>query len=581
MGQSAPPRAPKRTSQPSDQSLPAKVRRLAAALCLLPWLASTPALAQDDAPGGPQVDAPTGSAPPNLLGDLVYTAALDGTARDLIPNAVTAATEAIRVRTPPGAVEFAIQRPGGPAASRTWRAPPLIRYSSELDLAVEPGSDLTINASVRQLADGSREAIWINTQNETMQFLVRDSAGTRTIASLTSPIPLPGLSAGRQFTLTTIADGMHYTLLLDGDPIADLIDDREPALSIPSIGIFGNSGAIRVLGGRFYSLEPPIPTESAMPPFPIPPAVPPVHASPKSRTQTLAPFHQVAPHDTDPALSSVEPAHLAGVAPCAQPRNFLFLYLPGTTAAPPSGQAVLNVAERLCLHAVSLGYPTLQAEAGNDTCYYDRDPDCHEKWHLQKLDGVARSPHMDLGRTDSIENRLAKLLVYLARAYPKENWERYLDGDGVRWQDVIAGGMSQGAAQAAIIAKVHTVARVAMLGGVADFLFGNITGPAPNWLAKPGATPPERYFAFANMFDEWWAPEQKSWAALGLPQFGDIVNVDVATPPYGGSHTLTTAVPYDSTDPGGAHLTVNAATPSTSRYAANFSAAWEYVIAPG
>ncbi len=78
------------------------------------------------------------------------------------------------------------------------------------------------------------------------------------------------------------------------------------------------------------------------------------------------------------------------------------------------------------------------------------------------------------------------------------------------------------------------------------------------------------------MRDQYWPAEQKNWAALSLNQFGPIVNVDSTTPPFGGSHTLTTDIPFDSSVPNGAHPTVVMA-----RNAGVFEKVWEYLLVTG
>lgn len=125
-----------------------------------------------------------------------------------------------------------------------------------------------------------------------------------------------------------------------------------------------------------------------------------------------------------------------------------------------------------------------------------------------------------------------------------------------------------------MIGKVHTVARVAMFGSVIDRI-GQVTGPAASWTGKPGATPVERYFGFAHMEDNEWSVERKNWAALDLPQFGDIVNADGLAAPFGGSHMLTTGIAYDHSDRLAAHNAVVQPANATA-----FGAVWMYMLVP-
>jgi len=285
-------------------------------------------------------------------------------------------------------------------------------------------------------------------------------------------------------------------------------------------------------------------------------------------------YHQVLPKDTDPAINDALEPHVAGVAACTQPRGYLLVFLPGTDNKPTAGyvQTMLNYATNNCLHAIGLNYPDDRAVW--DDCHRDPDPDCYEKWRLQKLDGIPRSPYLSDGPANSIENRLLKLLQYLAKTYPQEGWDQYLDGSAVRWGDVIASGLSQGGGMAAIMGQVHSVARVAMFASVTDAL-GGLDGPSPPWVSKATATPPDRYFGLAHMEDQWWPAEQKNWAALNMAQFGDVVNVDTTPAPFNGSHMLTTDIAYNHAIQNGAHPTVTA--PSNAQ---QFDPVWGYMLVP-
>jgi len=298
-----------------------------------------------------------------------------------------------------------------------------------------------------------------------------------------------------------------------------------------------------------------------------------VHAPP-GYTPVPGVLHRVSPTDTDSAIDDALQPHLAGVTSCAQDRGYLVVFLPGTGGRPTSPYVVnmLNVATQNCLDAIALNYP--DDSAVWETCYRDKDPDCYEKWRLEKLDGIHRSPYLHDVPADSIENRLLKLLQFLASNYPQEGWGQYLNGDSVQWEDVIASGDSQGGGMAAIVGQVHEVARVAMFAAVTDAI-GGFNGPAPAWTSKPKATPADRFFGFAHMDDQWWPAEQKNWAALNLTQFGAVVNVDNATAPYDGSHMLTTDIAWDHSMANGAHPAV--VSPLNT---GTFAPVWAYLLGP-
>ena len=62
------------------------------------------------------------------------------------------------------------------------------------------------------------------------------------------------------------------------------------------------------------------------------------------------------------------------------------------------------------------------------------------------------------------------------------------------------------------------------------------------WQALPSATPVNRYFGFSHVLDGGWTGHHycRSWELLGLQQYGPIVNVDHAAPPYGNTRRLIT-----------------------------------------
>ena len=95
-------------------------------------------------------------------------------------------------------------------------------------------------------------------------------------------------------------------------------------------------------------------------------------------------------------------------------------------------------------------------------------------------------------------------------------------------------GSSHGSTTAARFAKHQKVDRVVMFCGPRDQL--------ETWQALPSATPAKRFFGFSHVLDSGWAGDHycRSWELLGLHQFGPIVNVDQAKPPYAHSRRLIT-----------------------------------------
>lgn len=280
----------------------------------------------------------------------------------------------------------------------------------------------------------------------------------------------------------------------------------------------------------------------------------------------------VAPHDVDSAVDARAEPEVVAVGHCTQPRQQLFVWLPGTLGVVSPNAPLINLAARHCMQALGVNYTT--ATDALDDCRLEKEASaCYEAWRLEKIDGIDRTAKIAILPQNSIERRLTMLLRFLAANRPSENWSRFLANDEVRWDLVIIGGVSQGGGQAAMVGKVHPVARVVMVSASADVI-DNDSGPPPAWLSEAGATPPDRYYAIAHMRDNFWGRNQRNWSALGLDAFGPIVNVDSAEPPYGGSHRLTSDLecPDKSLDLC-VHRIVN-----LPQLADKLTPAWEYLL---
>jgi hypothetical protein len=300
-------------------------------------------------------------------------------------------------------------------------------------------------------------------------------------------------------------------------------------------------------------------------------AAEPLRSAPEGAASAFRTY-TVRPRETDAAIDAADNPHVALVAECAKQTRRLYLFLPGTGGVPSTVMSLLHLAALNCLHVVSLSYP--DETAVFNACVRERaEPDCYAAWRLEKIDGVARSAKIRIAPQNSIENRLLKLLEYLAGRNSTDGWDSFLENRGIKWDTIIVSGHSQGGGEAAMLGKIHLVARVAMFGSVTDAV-GSRSGPPPAWLTKPGATPTDRYFGFAHQRDEFWGSIERSWIALGLHRFGPIVNVDSDSNPFEQTHRLTTNV--NCVNPRArncAHSTVVA-----PRLSPQFAQVWKYML---
>lgn len=156
---------------------------------------------------------------------------------------------------------------------------------------------------------------------------------------------------------------------------------------------------------------------------------------------------------------------------------------------------------------------------------------------LEAATGRDVSDQLDVPPPDGMMERVRAMLHGLVRMHPQGDWKQFLSSDGseVRWNKVIVAGASHGSTTAARFAKEVKVDRVVMLCGPRD--------QDQDWQSLPSATPAERYFGFSHVLDGGWSGDHycRSWELLGMNEFGPIVNVDEAAPPYGNTRRLISA----------------------------------------
>jgi pimeloyl-ACP methyl ester carboxylesterase len=213
-------------------------------------------------------------------------------------------------------------------------------------------------------------------------------------------------------------------------------------------------------------------------------------------------------------------------------------------------------------------------------CAGDDDPNSFEDFRMAIIRG-GQSRHINIERADCIENRLAKLLIYLRPRRPKEDWGQFLNPDGtIKWEAIAVSGQSQGGGHAALIAIKHRVARVICTGAPKDYS-RRLDAPAA-WYGDGSATPKSCFFTFNHRQDiKGCTPEHllRNMAALKLDAFGP--PIDAATEPYPYRHTriLTTSYPAVTVD---GESSVGAKTAHTSvianANASRWNQVWTYML---
>jgi hypothetical protein len=225
----------------------------------------------------------------------------------------------------------------------------------------------------------------------------------------------------------------------------------------------------------------------------------------------------IKPSDTDPAIKRYDRVDYVLFNENSGSAATLLVFLTGTGGEPPAPIAFLHAATDAGYRVISLDYNDEPAVA----VYCPRKPPaCSGDFRRMRIfgDGISIDPSINNTGAESIVNRLVKLLAYLDRQDPHENWGAYLDNGSPNWSRIALAGQFQGAGMAAYIAKKRAVARAILFSSPWDFVVtsGNVETLAP-WLATPAATPPERWFAGYHARENKAKLLAKSFLALRIP----------------------------------------------------------------
>lgn len=249
--------------------------------------------------------------------------------------------------------------------------------------------------------------------------------------------------------------------------------------------------------------------------------------------------HFVKPVTTDSAIDPTLADHYAWFNP-SESNHQLLVYLPGNGGVGGGTLRYQQVAAQLGYDVIGLSYETNFSLSA--LCNTDPDPNsCFYNAHYEVTYGVDTSSKVQVSKANSIVHLLTAFLEYLAKSYPDEGWSHFLANGSPRWSSIALSGLSQGAGNAAIIAKYEVVSRVVMFSGVTDRLSGGIPGcdGASDWLTNH-RTPTNRYWGLAHDRDPGYRDICANWDSLGISSLGQLVQVELSAPPYTGTHQLFT-----------------------------------------
>lgn len=242
--------------------------------------------------------------------------------------------------------------------------------------------------------------------------------------------------------------------------------------------------------------------------------------------------HKARPQSTDAAITIAtignvnQYAYLPANAELY--KNKLFVFFPGTLATPVKYLEVLQSAARHGYHAIGIAYDnlsTIEAQAGETN-----DDKRVENIFEEYLTGNNTSAVVNVPKANGLENRIAKMIMYMDSVYPAENWKQFLTADKkIKWQLLSVAGHSQGADHTMYISKKRNVYRATFFSGTYSFKL--INGAYPTFISNAGLTPVENIFGFTHKKDpvRLWDDVRKNWAELEVPGKATLIDDAVST----------------------------------------------------
>lgn len=264
--------------------------------------------------------------------------------------------------------------------------------------------------------------------------------------------------------------------------------------------------------------------------------------------QGAAAVFTVLPHETDPAIRRFDQPYRMFLDASVAPRGQLLVFLPGTGATTDGQDEFGRTAAGVGYHVIYLMYPNDVPAA---VCQDDVDENSFENFRREIIAGGDRDPRVAVERADSIENRLVRLVRWLASNRGDEGWGQFLARDSVDWSKIVLAGHSQGGGHALLMAEDHAVARVVVLGAPKDY---SVRYRRPAAWYGGGATPASRIFAMVHEQDTQAISFEQQLENLRASGLTSISGADGLAPPYGHAQVLTTHAGGRTINSGLAHL---------------------------
>ncbi len=288
----------------------------------------------------------------------------------------------------------------------------------------------------------------------------------------------------------------------------------------------------------------------------------------------------VIPSQTDPTISDLYGNHYVAINSTVPKRGRLFLLIPDKNRMPGLYKLILHTAANSGMHAIGLAY--VNQGKITEPCQFPTNSDagCLEKIRLEQLFGDQDySEHTAIGRENSQEYRLLKLLTYLSAVKPLEGWEDFFTGEAIQWTLIQGAGHGLGAGGVVLIGQRKSIDRVLCFAGPGDlFYYDSLNFNTAPWILKPTATGIEKFYGFIHSEDHIGNKDggvDSCWSGLGMGNKTGEINVDSGLPPDSSYHRLVTAVatsnPYQS-------VVMDQETPKNGQGTPAFTEVWRFMM---
>ena len=282
---------------------------------------------------------------------------------------------------------------------------------------------------------------------------------------------------------------------------------------------------------------------------------------------------QVSPQLTDARIDNwLDPHYVAFQNNCDR-RPQLFLYLGGSFGKPGQQKMFLKEVINLGFIVINLNYPNSWTIAS--LCQNHRNLHCHYQRRRAVIYGQNTGGKIIIDHANSLENRLYKLLTFLAGNVPQIPWLDYLDGEQIKWESIMIAGHSQGGGHAALIGIENLVSRLIMFASPADY--SQTHEQMASWLFADKITPSDRFYGFIHYHDSAYAKVTQAWKLLGLDNYGELTNIDQTPLSEVYSHQLVTTAQPTTPDKFHGSVVNDAHTPKIEAGKPLYQDVWRYL----